>query len=350
MASSHSRFASRHANPRLHLLAGPYAINMKSILFNKYGSTKDLTIGEVEKPIPKENEVLVKIHASSVNDWDWGLLRGKPFVNRVMFGMFKPKVKSLGIDIAGIVESVGQNVKKFQPQDEVLGDISASGWGGFAEYVCVKESALEFKSKEISFEQAAAFPHTGVLAIQGFMDEWRVEKGQHILINGAGGGAGTFAIQIAKEYGAIVTGVDKENKFETMISAGADKVIDYTKEDFTKNALKYDYILDMAGYHPLLDYKKSLTKGGKYLLVGGSSSLILQSVFLGPFISFFGDKKLKILAHEPNKYLKKLMELSEEGKIKPFIDSTYPLEEAPSAIDQFGKGTCLGKIIISIAN
>ena len=321
---------------------------MKSIFFGKYGSTGDLVLGRKAKPRPEPNQVLVKIYASSVNDWDWGLLRGQPFINRVIFGMFRPKVKTLGIDIAGVVESVGTQVKAFREGDEVLGDLSAKGWGGFAEYVCVDENTLEHKAKNISFEEAAALPHAGVLAIQGFIDEWQVEKQQSVLINGAGGGAGIIAIQLAKQHGAIVSAVDKKCKFDIMLSAGADKVMDYQSENFTRSGLQYDYILDMAGQHVLWDYKNSLNKNGKYLLVGGSSSLILQCLFLGPFLSLLSNRKLKILAHEPNKYLGKLMEICESGKVKPHIGKIYQLEEVAEALEEFGTGQTPGKIIVSM--
>lgn len=321
--------------------------NMKAISFYKYGMTKDLTICEVDKPIPKENEVLVKIHASSINDWDWGLLRGKPFVNKLIFGLFKPKVKTLGCDIAGTIEAKGVNANKFNLHDKVLGDVSGERMGGFAEYVCVNEKVLELKSENLSFLEAAAFPQAGVLAIQGFMEEWKIEKGQKVLINGAGGGTGTFAIQIAKQLGAIVTGVDKQMKFDIMLEASADNVIDYLKEDFTKNGVQYDYILDLAGHHPFFDYKNALAKHGKYLLVGGSSTLIISCIFFGPLVSLFSNKKMKILAHVPNKYLSQLMELSQQGTLKPFIDKIFPLKHVPKALDYFGQGECKGKIIIS---
>lgn len=323
---------------------------MKSILFRKYGTSKNLEIKEVGIPTCNSKEVLVKIHAASVNDWDWCLLRGKPFINRLLFGLFKPKIKTLGIDISGIVEFVGPNTSKFKISDEVFGDLSGANWGGFAEYVCVNEKCLEIKPPKMTFAEAAAIPQAGVLAIQGFIDEWTVEGGQQVLINGAGGGSGTFAIQIAKTYGAVVTGVDKAMKFETMRNVGADIVIDYEKDDFTKNGLKYDYILDFAGYNPLLAYKRSLTVNGKYLLVGGSSSLIIKCILLGPLISLVSKKKMKILAHQPNKYLSKIIELFDEGKLNPILDSTYPLDKVPDALKYFGNGKVKGKIVILIEN
>lgn len=324
---------------------------MKSISFTRYGEVGDLELTETEKPVPGENEVLVKIHATSVNDWDWQLLKGRPYINRLLFGLSKPKkkkVKTLGFDIAGTVEQVGKGVKKFVVGDEVFGDLSNKGWGGFAEYVCVDENSLAPKSKKMTFEQAAAIPQAGVLAVQGFMEEMEVKPGQEVLINGAGGGCGTLAIQIAKNFGANVTAVDKRNKFDMMLSLGADHLIDYAEEDFTKNGKGYDLILDFAGHHPLLHYKRALNDKGLYLLVGGASNVIIQCMFGGPIVSMFGSKKLKILVHKTNEYLQQLNELVEEGKLKIIIDSTYPLTEVPQALKRFGSGDGVGKVVVAI--
>lgn len=321
---------------------------MKAIAFTKYGTTKDLAYEEVAKPIPTDKEVLIQIKAASVNDWDWGLLRGQPFVNRMIFGLLKPKVKTLGLDIAGTIEAVGEKVTAFKTGDRVFGDISNKGWGGFAEYVSVPESGIVAMPEKMSFEEAAAIPQAGVLALQGFMDKWSVQPGQHVLINGGGGGCGTFAIQIAKNLGAKVTAVDKGSKFEIMQAMGADHLIDYTQDDFTQNENTYDYILDFAGHHPLLDYKKALTKNGQYLLVGGASGLIFKCLVAGPVISMFSGKKLRILPHEPNKHLDKLISLFEEGKLKPVLDKSFSLQEVPEALEYFGQGICKGKIIVAI--
>ena len=220
---------------------------MKAIVCTKYGSPDVLQLKEVAKPIPEDNEVLVEVHAASVNDWDWGLLRGKPFLNRLLFGLLKPKIKILGSDIAGRVEAVGRNVKQFQPGDEVFGDISGCGWGGFAEYVCARENALALKPASMTFEEAAAVPQAAVLALQGLRDKGQIQPGQKVLINGAGGGVGTFAVQIAKSFGAEVTGVDSTRKLDMVRSIGADHVIDYTQEDFTQSGQRYDLILDVDG-------------------------------------------------------------------------------------------------------
>jgi len=323
---------------------------MKAIVYTKYGPPEVLKLEEVAKPTPKDNELLIKIHAASINSWDWDLLRGTPFMNRLMFGVLKPKTKILGCDIAGRVEAVGRNVKQFQPGDEVFGDISGCGWGGFAEYVCASENALALKSAGMTFEQAAAVPQAGLLALQGLRDKGQIQPGQKVLINGAGGGAGTFAVQIAKSYGAEVTGVDSTGKLDMLRSIGADHVIDYTQEDFTKNGQRYDLILDVAAYRSIFDYKRALRPKGIYVMVGGSTPRILQAMFLGPWISMTGSKKMGILMHKPNKGLAFMKELLEAGKVVPVIDKRYPLSKVPEALRYFGKGDAKGKVVITVEN
>ena len=321
---------------------------MKAIVYHKYGSPDVLELKDVSKPTAKDNEVLVKVHASSVNDWDWGLLRGTPFVNRLLFGLLKPKIKILGVDIAGRVEAVGRNVKQFQPGDEVFGDLCGCGWGGFAEYVCARENALALKPASMTFEQAAAVPQAAVLALQGLRYKRQIKPGQKVLINGAGGGAGTFAVQIAKSFGAEVTGVDRTSKLDLMRSIGADHVIDYTQEDFTKNGQRYDLILDAASYHSIFDYKRALSPRGIYVMVGGSMARIFQVMFLGPWFSMISSKKMGILAHNPNKDLAFLKELFEAGKVVPVIDRRYTLSEVPEALRYFGEGHAKGKVVITL--
>jgi NADPH:quinone reductase-like Zn-dependent oxidoreductase len=321
---------------------------MKAIVYTKYGPPDVLQLKDVEKPIPKDDEVLIKVHAASVNDWDWGLLRGKPFMTRLLFGLLNPKFKILGVDIAGQVEAVGRNVKQFQPSDEVFGDISGCGFGGFAEYVCARENALALKSASMTFEEAAAIPQAGILALQGLRDKRQIQKGHHVLINGAGGGAGTFAVQIAKFFGAEVTGVDSTIKLDMMRSIGADHVIDYTQEDFTQNGKCYDLILDVAAYHSIFDYKRALSPNGIYIMVGGSWARIFQVMFLGSLISMTGSKKMGILMHKPNKDLDFLEELFEAGKVIPVIDRRYPLSEVAEALRYFGEGHHQGKVVITL--
>ncbi len=320
---------------------------MKAITYTKYGSPDVLELKEIERPVPKENEVLVKVYASSVNSWDWDLLRGKPVIFRIG-GLFKPKHQILGNDIAGEVEIVGEKVSKFKPGNRVFGDLCQCGWGGFAEYVCADENSLTLLPNTISFKEAAAFPQAGSMALQGIIDSGQVKQGQKVLINGAGGGVGTFAIQLAKYFGATVTAVDKTEKFEIMKSIGADYVIDYRNEDFTKSGKHYDLILDIMGYHPILDYKKALSKEGKYIIIGGSPSLIFKVIFFGKLITLFSKKQMKILAHKPNENLLFLAELFESGKLKPIIKNCYKLEQTAQAFRQIGNGNAVGKIIIEM--
>ena len=322
---------------------------MKAIVYHKYGSPDVLKLEEIQKPTPKDNEVLVKVHAASVNSWDWDLLRGKPFIVRLVGGgLLKPKKKILGCDVAGRVEAVGLNVKQFQPGDEVFGDISGCSWGGFAEYVCARENALAMKPASMTFEQAASIPQAAVMALQSLRDKGQTQPGQKVLINGAGGGVGTFAIQMAKSFGAEVTGVDSTRKLDMMRSIGADQVIDYTQEDFTHNGQCYDLILDVVGSRSIFDYKRALSPKGIYVMVGGSSALANQLLFLGPWISMIGSKKMSLLLHKANKGLAFLIELFETGKVVPVIDKRYPLSEVPEALRYFGEGHAQGKVVITV--
>jgi NADPH:quinone reductase-like Zn-dependent oxidoreductase len=265
-----------------------------------------------------------------------------------MWGLFKPRYHILGSDIAGVVENVGQNVKNFKPGDEVFGDLSECGWGGFAEYVCAPENTLALKPPNMTFEQAASIPQAGVLAYQGLFDYGKVDAGKKILINGAGGGVGTFAIQIAKSIGAEVTGVDSSDKLEMLKDLGADHVIDYRKEDFTKTGKHYDLILDNVANRSLFEYKRALNQNGIFVMVGGSMSTILQAMFFSKLISSIGSRKLKILAHKPNKDLESLNELFNSGVFQPVLEKPYSLLETPEAMRLLGEGYVKGKVVISI--
>jgi len=322
---------------------------MKAIVYKKYGSPDVLEFKEIEKPVPKDNEVLIKVHATSINDWDWGLLRGKPFMVRLMGdGLLKPKKKILGADIAGRIETVGKNVEQFKSGDDVFGDISGCAWGGFAEYVCARENAITIKPAGLTFEEAAAVPQAAILALQGLRRKGKVWSDQKVLINGAGGGAGTFAVQIAKSFDAVVSGVDSTRKMDIMRSIGADHVIDYTEEDFTKNGQRYDLILDMAAHHSIFDYKRALSPEGIYVMEGGATARIFQGMLLGPLISMTGSKKMGLLIHKPNKDLDFVKELLETGKVAPIIDRRYPLSEVAEALRYFGEGKARGKIVITV--
>jgi NADPH:quinone reductase-like Zn-dependent oxidoreductase len=320
---------------------------MKAIVYTKYGTPDVLVLKEIDRPIPKEDEVLIKVYAVSVNDWDFGLLQGGDLINRLLNGILKPKVQILGSDIAGRIEAVGNNVKKFHPGDEVYGDLSGS-WGGFAEYVCARENALALKPASMSFEEAAAIPQAAMLAVQGLCDKGQIHSGQKLLINGAGGGVGTFAVQIAKLYDVDVTGVDSSGKLDMMRSMGFDHVIDYRQEDFTKSGKSYDLILDVKTNRSIFDYSHVLSRNGIYVTVGGSLVRLLQAFFLRPWISMISKKKICIVALKPNRDLDYINELFEAGKIKPVIDGPYRLDEVPEALRLFGEGVHKGKVVISV--
>ncbi|MFX1468287.1 MAG: NAD(P)-dependent alcohol dehydrogenase [Promethearchaeota archaeon] len=319
---------------------------MKSIVCPKFGPPDVLKLEEVEIPTPRENEVLVKILASSLNSMDVEIMRGKmqPF-------MRKPRFKILGTDIAGKVHEIGNNITQFQKGDEVFGDTSLVSHGAFAEYVCVPEDKIRLKPENLTFEEAATIPQSAVAALQGLRNKkqiLRFKPGQKVLINGAGGCMGSFAVQIAKYFGAEVTGVDNSEKLDMLRSIGADHVIDYTQEDFTKSGKKYYMILDLQAHHTIFDYKRCLNPKGIYKMVGGSGKAILQVLFLGPFISLFGSKKMSIAVWRPNQEedLSCILELLKDDKIIPVIDKRYPLSKVPEAFKYFEEGHHKGKIVI----
>ena len=317
---------------------------MQAIVFHNYGQPDVLTLEEIEKPSPGDGEVLVKVYASCINSWDWELLQGIPYVNRLMAGIFKPtKIKILGCDIAGSIETVGKNVKRFQVGDEVFGDLSSCGWGGFAEYVAAPEKALELKPACLTFEQAAAVPQAALLALQG-LQRGDIQAGKKVLINGAGGGSGTFAIQIATALGAEVTAVDSSEKLDIMRATGADHVIDYTKEDFTKNGQHYDLIFDNAANRSLSDYKRVLNPGGIHVMVGGKSFNVFKTLLA----SILGSRKYLLLLHKANKGLDTMKQFLEVGKVVPVIDRRYPLSDAADAMRYFAAGHAKGKLVITI--
>jgi NADPH:quinone reductase-like Zn-dependent oxidoreductase len=319
---------------------------MKAIVYTRYGTPDVLELKEVPKPIPLDNEILVNVRAVSLNDWDYGLLDGD-FINRMLNGFGKPKKQILGSDIAGIVEAIGKDVRKFKPGDEVFGDLSGR-WGGFAEYVCAFENQLALKPDKMTFEEAAAIPQAGMLAVQGLIDKGHIQSGQKILINGAGGGVGTFGVQIAKQYSVEVTGVDRAEKLDMMRSVGFDHVIDYMKEDFTKNGKQYDLILDAKTNRSILEYARALRPGGIYATVGGSIPRLLQALILIPLISMFTGKHFRIVALKANKDLVYMNHLYETGKLKCVMDGPYPLEKTPDAFRLFGEGLHKGKVIVIV--
>lgn len=323
---------------------------MKAVVYLRYGSPDELKLTEIDIPKVKDDEVLVKVHATSINSWDYDMLTGRPRIYRLLFGLFGPKFKVLGADISGRVEAIGKNVTRFKVGDEVFGDLCEGNWGGLAEYTRARENALLLKPSTMTFEQAASIPQAGLLALQGLRYKGAtIQKDDKVLINGGGGGVGTFAIQLARHLGAEVTGVDRAIKFEIMRKAGADNVIDYKKEDFTRNGIKYDYILDVVANRSVSAYKDALSENGTFAMVGGSVSSILQTAFLGPLLSR-GNKKLGLVVHKPNKGLHELINLFNEKKLKPFLDGSFSLKNAVEAFRYFGEGKVKGKIVISVKN
>jgi 2-desacetyl-2-hydroxyethyl bacteriochlorophyllide A dehydrogenase len=323
---------------------------MKAIICPKYGPPSVLELKEVATPTPTDNEVLMRVHAASANPADWHLLRGEPFLVRLMgFGLLRPKNKILGADVAGRIESVGKNVNQFRPGDEVFGDISSSGFGAYAEYVCASENALVMKPRNLSFEEAAAVPLAALTALHALRDKGQVQAGKNVLINGASGGVGTFAVQIAKFFGAEVTGVCSARNLGLVRSIGADTVIDYTHEDFTKSEQRYDLILAVAGDDSIFDYKRALSQDGICVFVGGSMASIFQAMILGPWISATGSKKMRFLSSHPDQQdLVFLKELIESGKVKPVIDRRYPLSEVAQALTYLQEGHARGKVVITV--
>ena len=335
---------------------------MKAIVQERYGSADVLQLREVERPEAGDDQVLVRVRAASVHPDVWHAMKGIPYVLRIMgSGLRAPKNHVPGTDLAGIVESVGRNVTRFRPGDEVFGlSVLANLWrngGAYAEYAAVPEARLQLKPADLTFEQAAAVPTSGSLAVQAVRDEGRVRSGQRVLINGAGGAVGTFAVQLAKAYGANVTGVDAPGKLDMLRSIGADRVIDYTQEDYTESGERYDVILDIAGTRPWSASKRALTPDGTYVLIGhdqygrsghrwfGSLGRFAKLMLISPFVSHLHPFRG---AKDPGDRLVVLKELIEAGKIKPVIDRAFPLSEVPEAIRYLESGQARGKVVITV--
>jgi len=324
---------------------------MKAIVQTGYGEPSEvLEIREIEKPAPKDDEILIKIQAASITFGDLAAVKGKPAIARLSLGLKEPKIKTPGKDVAGVVEAVGPNVKQFKPGDEVFGDLSESGWGAYAEYVSVSENALVQKPANITFEAAGAVPESAVVALQGLQDKGKIQSGQKVLIYGASGGIGTFAVQIAKSFETEVTGVCSTRNLELVRSLGADHVIDYAKEDFTQNGVQYDLILATAGYRSIFEYKRALAPSGHYVATGGEMAQIFQPMLLGPLVSS-EDRKMTNLAMKPDKEdLTYVKELIEKGKVTPVIDKSYPLSELPEALQYYAKGRSRGKVVVTVTH
>jgi NADPH:quinone reductase-like Zn-dependent oxidoreductase len=332
---------------------------MKAIVYHEYGSPDVLELKDIDKPLVKDDEVLVRVHAASVNRLDWHLLRGRPYISRLQAGLRKPKDRVLGADVAGKVEAVGKHVTKFQPGDEVFGSLFGHGFGAFAECVSVSDDLLELKPDNLSFDQAAAVPVAALTALQGLRDHGRIEPGQEVLIIGASGGVGTFAVQIAKSFGAEVTGVCSTRNVDLVRSIGADNVIDYTQEDFTQRGQRFDLIFEMAGSHSPSQIRRVLTSKGTLVLIGHGGS---EGRWIGPLgrliralvLSRFVSQRMVSYIGKPNYSsgpnegdLATLKELIESGKVTPVIDRTYSLSETPNAIRYLEQGHTRGKVVIT---
>ena len=322
---------------------------MKAIVCKKYGSPSSLKLEELTIPGPIDNEVLVRVMATAVNDWDWALVRGKPLIYRLMFGLLKPKKQVFGVEVAGIVEKVGNSVEKFKVGDRVYGDISESGFGAWAEFVAVPETALEEIPETMDFNIAASLPHASLLAYQGLIKKGVLQDGQHILINGAGGGVGTIGLQIAKTKNVHLTGVDSKVKLPMMQELGYDEVIDYRETDFTRTGRQYDLILDTKTTRGPLQLIRALKPGGHYVTVGGSLIKLLTLGLLKGLIKLISKKELSLLALKPNESLDQIGKLYEQGIIKPSIDGPYAIEDIPRQLERFGAGLHKGKIVINMA-
>lgn len=324
---------------------------MKSIRYRQYGSYQQLHLHEIAKPVARKSEVLVKVIAASINSWDIDLLTGHTWIIRVMNGFTKPRNTKLGADIAGIVESVGENVTNFSPGDEVYGDIAEAGFGAFGEYVAVPAKLLARKPATLNFLEAAALPQAGLLAVQGLRHYGEVHAEQKILINGAGGGVGTLGLQYAKAMGAEVTCVDRKEKLEFLRALGADCVLDFNTTDYTTTGERYDKILDVIAHRTTRDYKRALKPAGTFSMIGGSMGwLLLQMMLTEPILSRYRNKKLGIMGYKTGRVeLDALTLLVEEGKMKPIIDKVFPLDEVPEAFRCFMSGTFIGKIVIEVS-
>lgn len=320
---------------------------MRALIRDRYGLPDVLEVREIERPVPREGEVLVRVHACSINDWDWGLLQGPT----LPIGSQKPK-PILGSDIAGTVVEAATGVHRLRPGDEVYGDLSRMGphgWGGFAEYVCARERSLALKPARMTFEQAAALPQAGQLAVQGLRARGPLKRGQKILINGAGGGVGTIGVQLAKAQGVEVTGVDRASKHEMMRQLGFDHVIDFETIDFTTTGQRYDLVLDTKTCHSPADHMRTLNPGGTYATVGGESmSLLFRHMFYGVWSRLALNKRCVLVGLKPNRDLAYLNERFEAGQLVPVIDGRYTLAEAADAFRHFGAGKHKGKIVITI--
>ena len=322
---------------------------MKAFFLENYGPPETLMMKEVAKPAPGENEVLIKVIATAVNDYDWSFVRGKPFIYRLMFGLQKPKKPIPGMELAGIIEATGNSVLDFKPGDEVYGDVSDSGFGSFAEYLAIDQKAVVRKPQAMSFEEAASLSHAFNLAAQGLIDLGQISRGQKVLINGGGGGVGFLGLQLARPYASEICGVDTGDKLEMMNRMGYDEVIDYKETDFTRSGKTYDLILDTKTNRSPFAYARALNRGGKYITVGGQLTKLFQILLFKGWIRRSQKKRVAMVGLKANKDLDLLHQLYSEGKITATIDGPYAFEETPEALRRFGEGKHTGKVIIKVA-
>ncbi len=321
---------------------------MKAVYYDEYGPAHQvLELRDVPRPEYGDHEVLIRVHASSLNSWDYENVVGSPAYVRPVWGFTRPRLNVLGADVAGTVEAVGKHVKRFARGDAVFGDLSEGQWGGFGEYTVAREAELTAKPDWLSFVDAAATPQGGCMALQG-LHRGQIRDGQRVLVNGAGGAVGCFAIQIAKTYDVELTVVDKSEKFELMRSLGADRCLDYRHEDFTATADAYDLILDVTGNRSAFAYERALRRGGRLVLLGGTVTTILETLTLGWPLSLTRDKHLRLLPAQPNYQLPALLDLFESGQVRPVIDRVFPLERAPAALQRLGDGKSQGKIVVQV--
>jgi NADPH:quinone reductase-like Zn-dependent oxidoreductase len=323
---------------------------MRAMVFTEYGGPDALRPADVATPSPADDEVLVRVHASSINEWDARVLRGRPFVNRLICGVRRPRpTKQIpGADVAATVEAVGRDVTRWLPGDAVVGDLWGS-WGAFAEYACIPAWALEPKPANLSFTRAAAVPQAGTLALQGLRCDGGISAGQRVLVNGAGGGVGTFAVQIAVEVGAEVTGVDRADKLDAVLAAGAAHVIDFATQDYTALGHRYDRILDVAGYRSVQEPRSVLRSGGVYVMIGGHLPRVGQAALLSVWANATrSDRRVRVLAGHQSEGLAELCALIDAGAVSPVIDRTYELADAADAYRRFETGTHVGKIVVAV--
>ncbi|TMU56433.1 NAD(P)-dependent alcohol dehydrogenase [Flagellimonas algicola] len=321
---------------------------MKAIVQTSYGHPeKVLQLQEVQTPLPKANEVQINIKVTTINDYDWAVATGKPHLYRLMFGLFKPKKSIPGMELAGVVSNVGEQVKDFKIGDKVFGDISEHNFGSFAEYICLSPEAIRKMPANMDFGQAAAIPHAALLALQAF-DKVNLEEGRKVLINGGGGGVGTHGLQLAKLKNCEVTGVDSGEKLEAMLKLGFDHVLDYQEENFTKTGIQYDIILDCKTNQSAFAYRRALNPKGKYISIGGKLNRLVQLLIVGGILSKLSQRKYQILALKANLGLERIAELYVQNKLKPTIDGPYSLEDIPRLVQYFGEGKHKGKIVIDL--